>query len=539
MIKHRYFLVFLLFWVVLNIVTAIRTELYADEAYYWMYSQFLDWGYFDHPPGVALVIKLGEFFGKNEFGVRIANILITATSIALIYRETKPKNVLIYCLTVFSFLVLHLIGFLSLPDGPFFLSGILFLLAYKKFLKNMSLKNQFMLALTAALMIYCKYHGFVVILFTLASNLALFKKYQTYIVAIIAFTLISPHVYWQVTNDFPSLSYHLADRAAPEYSINQTLEFLFGNLPFLGGLVAVILFIAAFYFKPTDKWEKAMKWNLFGMFIFFLLITFKGQFIEANWTLFCVFPILVLGYRQIENSKYFNAYKYFTYIFAGLMLLIRIHILSPFGVFEKDRVWDFYGSTAFAKDIKKAAGASKIAANRYQEASLLNFYLDEPYTIPALNINFRANQYSIWQFDKAFCNENLVYVNRHLDGEKVHRNFQEFMLSDLHKVAFINCQEVKILDHEQNEKSLNLKVALADSPSEIVLNNFSFIIAYYQEKEKIKDFEIDLNDLEFQENLVDLKLELPDNEKLTSLSLQLKSKKLGGINNQRVKINLK
>ena len=38
---------------ILNLLQAGFTTLNNDEAYYWMYSKFLAWGYFDHPPMIA------------------------------------------------------------------------------------------------------------------------------------------------------------------------------------------------------------------------------------------------------------------------------------------------------------------------------------------------------------------------------------------------------------------------------------------------------------------------------------------------------
>lgn len=43
----------------LGFLQAATTELFDDEAYYWVYAQFLDWGYFDHPPMIALLVKMG------------------------------------------------------------------------------------------------------------------------------------------------------------------------------------------------------------------------------------------------------------------------------------------------------------------------------------------------------------------------------------------------------------------------------------------------------------------------------------------------
>ena len=63
------------FWLVIltivNLLQACYTELLDDEAYYWMYSRHLAWGYFDHPPMIAVMIKTGYFFFRNELGVSI------------------------------------------------------------------------------------------------------------------------------------------------------------------------------------------------------------------------------------------------------------------------------------------------------------------------------------------------------------------------------------------------------------------------------------------------------------------------------------
>lgn len=52
-----------------------HARLLVEEAYYWNYAQHLDWGYLDHPPMVAVLIKACTFlFGTNEFGVRSASL---------------------------------------------------------------------------------------------------------------------------------------------------------------------------------------------------------------------------------------------------------------------------------------------------------------------------------------------------------------------------------------------------------------------------------------------------------------------------------
>ncbi|MGC9333711.1 MAG: glycosyl transferase, partial [Anaerolineae bacterium] len=48
-----------------------------DESYYWLWSQRLDWAYFDHPAGVAVLTWLSTALGgQAEAGVRWLNALL-------------------------------------------------------------------------------------------------------------------------------------------------------------------------------------------------------------------------------------------------------------------------------------------------------------------------------------------------------------------------------------------------------------------------------------------------------------------------------
>ena len=62
-----------IFWMslCLRVFFLFNHDLQAEEAYYWNYSVHLDFGYIDHPPLVAVLIKLSTtLFGLNEFAVR-------------------------------------------------------------------------------------------------------------------------------------------------------------------------------------------------------------------------------------------------------------------------------------------------------------------------------------------------------------------------------------------------------------------------------------------------------------------------------------
>ena len=61
----------------LRLCVAAVTPLTFDEAYYWLWSKHLAGGYYDHPPMVAVVIRLGTLIaGDTEFGVRLVSVLL-------------------------------------------------------------------------------------------------------------------------------------------------------------------------------------------------------------------------------------------------------------------------------------------------------------------------------------------------------------------------------------------------------------------------------------------------------------------------------
>ncbi len=83
--KKKYqFLIFFGLWTLLNFFQSANTVLLNDESYYWVYSNFLDWGYFDHPPMIAVLIKAGYFFFHNEFGVRLFIGLLNTLTLLII-----------------------------------------------------------------------------------------------------------------------------------------------------------------------------------------------------------------------------------------------------------------------------------------------------------------------------------------------------------------------------------------------------------------------------------------------------------------------
>ena len=76
---------FLFFWFILNIIQVSLMELTSDEGYYWFYSQRLQWGYYDHPPLIAALIKAGCSLFPGELGVRFFNVVLSTAGLYLFF----------------------------------------------------------------------------------------------------------------------------------------------------------------------------------------------------------------------------------------------------------------------------------------------------------------------------------------------------------------------------------------------------------------------------------------------------------------------
>ena len=98
-------------------------DLYADEAYYWMWSRHPATGYFDHPPMVAWLIRAGSALLPGEPGVRLLFLLCGALAVvfaALIAREMSddPRVPAVAAILAATSPILMLTGGLALPDAP-------------------------------------------------------------------------------------------------------------------------------------------------------------------------------------------------------------------------------------------------------------------------------------------------------------------------------------------------------------------------------------------------------------------------------------
>src|SRR5580698_1379103 len=128
--------------VALRLVGATWTPLTFDEAYYWMWSKHLAFGYYDHPPGVALVIRLGTMIaGDTELGVRLVSILLALPMSYAVYRAAAilfgGRRVAATATILLNVTLMAAVGTLIVtPDSPLLVASSLVLFCLAKVLET-------------------------------------------------------------------------------------------------------------------------------------------------------------------------------------------------------------------------------------------------------------------------------------------------------------------------------------------------------------------------------------------------------------------
>ncbi len=415
----RIFLFLLGAILVLNLLQAHFTGLIFDEAYYWHYAKNLAWGYFDHPPMVALMVKVGSFFFDGELGVRFVSCLLSAGTFILLWlaidNPVKKKYVPHFFALVFSMTLLNAYGFFTLPDTPLLFFTALFLLIYKRFLEKPSLVLSIFLGIVMAALMYSKYHAALVILFTVLSNLRLVVNKYAWLAVIIALLCYTPHFLWLYDHDFVSIKYHLFERPNAPYNFNKYTLGYFVNLIAIFGLTFPFVYYALIKSRSKDLFTKALLYLTYGVLIFFFISSFNRR-VQTQWIIVVSIPMAIIVYNYMLENE--NIRKWLFRL--GITNIVIILVLRVGLIYEPlfPVKYESHGNNEWMNMIGSMAGDSPVVfENSYRNAPMYAFYTGKT-SFSLNNVFYRQNQYSIDNSEEAVQHKRVLYVSKYLGNNK-------------------------------------------------------------------------------------------------------------------------
>lgn len=206
---------------IIRLCIAAALELGNDESYYWLYSQQLQWNYFDHPPLVAIGVRIFTFnlsLQEYELFVRLGSIVSCAFASWFIYKAISLIHnqkagwygVLLYNISFYAGIVA---GILVMPDSPQLLCWTFCLWMLAKILKDQrDWKSWIAFGMSAGLCIMSKVHGvFLWVgfgLFILFAQRQILRRAQLYVSLGITALLASPLLFWNIKYDFITWRFH-------------------------------------------------------------------------------------------------------------------------------------------------------------------------------------------------------------------------------------------------------------------------------------------------------------------------------------------
>lgn len=284
--------------VALRLVSAAFTPITFDEAYYWMWSNNLAGGYYDHPPMVAYVIRAGTMIaGDTELGVRLVSILLALPMSYAIYRSAAilfgGVRVAATSAVLLNVTLLASIGTLIVtPDAPLLVASSFVLFFLAKVLETG--RGTWWLAVGAAVgaALLSKYTAMffgAAILIWLAAVPKLRRWFLSpwpYLGGFVALALFAPVILWNADHQWVSFAKQLGRAKIEDFRPVFIAELIPTQIAFATPLV----FILGAMGLHALTWQRAgalaprvlieaMFWTIVAYFVWHSL----HARVEANW----------------------------------------------------------------------------------------------------------------------------------------------------------------------------------------------------------------------------------------------------------------
>lgn len=399
-------------FLVINLLQSAFTPLLNDESYYWLYAQNLDWGYFDHPPFIAWIIRVSAAGVGGEMGVRWLCILMGSTTIyiwgrTLLSQIGERFNVNLALLLMGGSVFLHLYTFLAIPDTPLLFWESLFFWCYAKYLESDRWPYILALSISTAMLLYAKYHGILVIGFTVLSHPRLLTKRSFYLVFGLALLLFVPHLHWLWEHDFRTIRFQLLERSTPSYGLDHVFNFVAEQLGLTG---PVFLLLFSILYKPKNEFQRALKFNVIGIFLFFLLSSFR-QRLNTHWTAIAWLPMLTLAYLYMVQQRSWPRYLV-PLLVLNVLMALALRTAFVFNWFQLPHFND-KNPRVMAQMIKEEAKGRKVVfVDTYIGPSDYHFYTQD--TSFAVNqLSYKRTQFNYWEpYEGAVQGEEVLLVSK-------------------------------------------------------------------------------------------------------------------------------
>lgn len=431
---------------VLRLVVGALTPLFPDETYYWEYSRHLAAGYFDHPPLVALAVRLGTgILGATVAGVRLGPIIlgtIGALLLAGTARRVAGDSAALWLAAAFAAMPLASGLVLATPDAPLLAAAAAALYCVVRALQAPTRSAAALLwwcvgGVALGLAVASKYTAVLLPLGLLVGLLAsplrgTLATAGPYIATGIAILVFSPVIFWNAANDWISFAFQLGHGLGRVggSALRRELDLIGGQLGLLSPVLFAMCAVAVWRdaARPREPLFRVLAVAATCVFSFFVYSATKRR-VEANWPALAYLPALVLAVTHLESERWKRWFRGGVLLAALLSALVYVNAFVPVLPVpaRRDPAARASGWQDLARAVHEVRAAhlpmssyrAWVAADRYQDASELAFHLPGQPEVFSLNIAGRPNAYDLWPAftGRAAPGDAMILVVDAVDGK--------------------------------------------------------------------------------------------------------------------------
>ena len=270
---------------VIWMILALILDIHPDMADHWVWSRYLDWGYYEHPPMVAWMMRAVTLLIPLHpiISLKIGSVAISTFILWLAYRAAT--SFFSYQTAFIFILILEVTPNFSMGsvfwhiDQPYLICWLVGLIVLSKFIRTKNPNWLLLFGLVAGVGAVSKY---ITLLFYFSLFFwclidrrfrGLFRTWQAYAAGAISFAIFSPVFCWNYVNDWVSFKFQFGRGLSGSSYLGKLPEMTQGHLilfSFIFTFMAWFLLITRrLYPRPTSESNSFLLATTLVPFFFF------------------------------------------------------------------------------------------------------------------------------------------------------------------------------------------------------------------------------------------------------------------------------
>ena len=420
-------------WIVTTLAALVRLgfaawlPLFPDETYYWDWSRHLAGGYFDHPPMIAVLVRMGTALaevlgqGPTPLSVRFFPVVagfVASLAAAAIARRLAGGEAARLAAIVFALMPLAASGLvLATPDAPLLAASACGLYAVVRAFQAAPASRESLgwWTLAGAFLGVAFASKYTSILLPLSITVAVLvrpslrgrlREPGPWIACVVATLVFLPVLRWNAAHDWISFRFQLQHGlGTPSGSaVAREFDLLGGQLGLVSPIIFALMAVAVWgtMRRAQDDPRFALAVVAVGSWVFFAWSAMRRR-VEANWPAPSYIPgVALLSAMAVVDDRWRRWLRRGIALAALMVAVIYLDAIVPILPLpaRRDPLARNAGWSELARTVQAARDRSVartwVGADRYQDASELAFHLrDHPFAL-CMCIGGRHNQYELW-----------------------------------------------------------------------------------------------------------------------------------------------